>query len=35
MIQYQILQIKIIRFVWQAVRRITNKILEVNGLKDF
>ena len=33
MIQYQILQIDIIRVVWQTVRRITNKILEVKGLK--
>ena len=33
MIQYQILQIDIIRVVWQTVKRITNKILEVKGLK--
>ena len=31
MIQYQILQIKIITFVWQAVRRITNEILGYMG----
>ena len=31
MIQYQILQTKIIRFVWQAVRRITNEILGYMG----
>ena len=29
----EILQIDIIRVVWQTVRRITNKILEVKGLK--
>ena len=33
MIQYQILQTKIITFVWQAVRRITNEILGYMGLK--
>ena len=31
MIQYQILQTKIIRFVWQAVRRIINEILGYMG----
>ena len=30
-IQNQILQTKIIRFVWQAVRRITNEILGYMG----
>ena len=34
MIQYQILQIDIIRIVCQTVRRITNEILGVEGLKD-
>ena len=29
----EILQIDIIRVVWQTVRRITNKILEIKGLK--
>ena len=33
MIQYQILQTNIIRTVWQTVRRITNEILGVGGLK--
>ena len=32
MIQYQILQIDIIRIVWQTVRRITDEILGVKGL---
>ena len=32
LIQYQILQIDIIRIVWQTVRRITNGILGVKGL---
>ena len=31
MIQYQIFQTKIIRFVYQAVRRITNEILGYMG----
>ena len=34
MIQYQILQIDIIRIVWKTVRRITNENLGVKGLKD-
>ena len=34
MIQSQILRTKIIRIVQQTVRRITNKILEVKGLRD-
>ena len=34
MIQYQILQIDIIRIVWQTVGRITNEILGVKGLKQ-
>ena len=29
--QYQILQIDIIRIVWQTVKRITNEILGVKG----
>ena len=33
MIQNQILQTNIIRIIWQIVRRITNEILEVKGLK--
>ena len=33
MIQYQILQIYIIRIIWQTVRRITNEILGVKGLR--
>ena len=33
MIQCQILQIDIIRILWQIVRRITNEILGVKGLK--
>ena len=34
MIQYQILQIDIIRIVCKTVRRITNENLGVKGLKD-
>ena len=34
MIQYQILQTNITRTVWQTVRRITNKILGVKGLRN-
>ena len=34
MIQYQILQIDIIRTVWQTVGRITNEILGVKGLRQ-
>ena len=34
MIQSQILRTKIIRIVQQTVRRITNKILGVKGLRD-
>ena len=30
---YQILQTNIIRIVWQGVRRITNEILGVKGLR--
>ena len=33
LIQYQILQIDIITIVWQTVRRITNEILGVTGLR--
>ena len=33
LIQYQILQTNITRTVWQTVRRITNEILGVKGLK--
>ena len=33
LIQYQILQNNITRTVWQTVRRITNEILRVKGLK--
>ena len=33
LIQYQILQTNITRTVWQTVRRITNKILGVKGLR--
>ena len=33
LIQYQIYQTNIIRTVWQTVRRITNEILGVGGLK--
>ena len=32
MIQYQILQTKITRTVWQPLRRIANEILGVTGL---
>ena len=35
LIQYQILQINIIRTVWQTVRRINNEILGVKGLIGF
>ena len=34
LIQYQILQTNITRTVWLTVRRITNKIWEVKGLKE-
>ena len=30
----QILQSKVMRIVWQTVRRITNEILGVKGLKE-
>ena len=33
LIQYQILQTKITRTVWESVRRTTNEILGVKGLK--
>ena len=33
MIQYQILQNNITRTVWEIIRRLTNKILRVRGLK--
>ena len=33
MIQYQILKINIRGTIWQTVRRITNEILAVKGLK--
>ena len=33
LIQNQILQTQIIRIVWQTVRRITNEILGVQGVK--
>ena len=33
MIQYQILHTNITRTVWEIIRRITNKILRVRGLK--
>ena len=33
LIQNQILQTQIIRIVWQTVRRITNEILGVQGLR--
>ena len=33
LIQYQFLQIDIITIVWQTVRRITNEILGVTGLR--
>ena len=35
LIQYQILQTNIIRTVWQTVRRITNEILGVKGLRCY
>ena len=35
MIQNQILQTNITRTIWQTVRRITNVILEVKGLKRY
>ena len=34
LIQYQILQTKIIRTVWEAVRRITYEISGAKGLKS-
>ena len=34
MIQYQILKTNFAKTVWQTVRRITNEILGVKGLKD-
>ena len=34
LIQYQILQTNITRTVWQTVRRITNEILGVKGLRN-
>ena len=34
LIQYQILQTNITRTIWQTVRRITNEILGVKGLKE-
>ena len=34
LIQYQILQTDIMWTVWQTVRRITNKILGVKGLRN-
>ena len=33
LIQNQILQTQIIKIIWQAVRRITNEILGVKGLR--
>ena len=33
LIQNQILQTQIIKIIWQAVRRITNEILGVQGVK--
>ena len=33
LIQYQILQTNIMRTVWQTVRRITDEILGVKGLR--
>ena len=33
LIQNQILQTQIIKIIWQAVRRITNEILGVQGLR--
>ena len=35
LIQYQILQTNITRTVWQIVRRITNEILGIKGLKYY
>ena len=32
LIQYKILQTKIMKIIWQTVRRITNEILGVKGL---
>ena len=34
LMQYQILQTNITRTIWQTVRRITNEILGVKGLKE-
>ena len=34
MIQYQVLQIDIIRIAWQTVRMITNEILGIKGLSS-
>ena len=34
LIQYQILQTNITRTIWQTVRRITNEILGVKGLRS-
>ena len=34
MIQYQIPQTNITRTIWQTVRRITNEILGVKGLRE-
>ena len=34
LIQYQILQTNVTRTIWQTVRRITNEILGVKGLKE-
>ena len=34
LIQHQILQTNMMRIVWQTVRRITNEILGVKGLKN-
>ena len=33
MIQYQILRTNTLRVAWQTVRRITNEILKVKGLR--
>ena len=33
MIQYQIHQTNIIRIVWQTVKRVTNEVWGINGLK--
>ena len=35
MIQYQILQIDIMRILYQTVKRITDEILGVKGLRDW